>query len=81
MRIFLLILLGLAALFFWAARRPETWPSTRIGLNGGAWVILALAGVVGYAVIQEARAPGALARYLPLYPGARSTTWVPKGRE
>lgn len=80
--ILFLIFLGLAVVYFWAAKLPDTWPSTRMQLLGAAWIILALAVLFGYVLFQETRGPSELEKYLPVYPRARMATWVPQiGRE
>ena len=76
-----LCFLAMAALLYWGSRRSDTLPWHRTFLRGGALIILALSSLMGYVLFREIRGPEELGRYIPAYPGVRSTTWVPRVTE
>ena len=73
----LVLLLGLSALFTWAARRPDTRSYERGRLIGGTICLLALAIVVGYFHFKDVHGPVELEKIIPVYPEFSSVTWVP----
>ena len=74
----LLGLIILAGVFFWAAARPGVWASSQVQLRGGACILLALAGFVGYALFQESTSRSRLEKIIPVYPNASTRSWGPR---
>lgn len=88
------LFLFLAAVFVWAARTevvdfwsrrfnvpkktpwlPNYWNPR---LLGGAVIMLGLAGVMGYSLRRESRAPAEVSRFIPVYPNVVNATVVPR---
>lgn len=74
----LLGLIFLAALFLWAAERPDTWGASQSQLRVGASVLLVFAALVGYGLYQESASRGRLEEILPVYPNATTKIWMPQ---
>lgn len=80
MSVVILLLLVLAALFFWAGYRAPRHP-LQYRSRAGFFVCLALAGLVGYFAWQEARTLGELAKLIVPVPGITDVMYVPASAE
>ena len=80
MSVVLLLLLVLAALFFWSGYRAPHHP-VQYRSRAGLFVCLALAGFVGYFAWQEARSLGELTKLIDPVPGITDVMYVPTSAE
>ncbi len=73
----LIILIVLAVVYYIVANRPNTWPSIRIGLRGASVIFLFLALFVCFLLYKQGTAKSDLEKIIPVYPAAKTTSWVP----